>query len=138
MRVEPAADVYTFAERGGRMKTRDFCLAVFCVASLLAPSTVFAQQRCTQPVAIFESVKNSVMVLQASTRATQPAGRSLAVCPSETIQIGSNSRQSIEIRTPFVSSAIEGTEFVVRVQTDRTVAGQRRGDRVRHAESQKI
>jgi tetratricopeptide (TPR) repeat protein len=30
-------------------------------------------------------------------------------------------RRSIEIRTPFVNAAIEGTEFVVRVQADRTV-----------------
>jgi tetratricopeptide (TPR) repeat protein len=127
-----------------------------------------AQQRCAQPVAIFESVKNSVQLLQASTRAPQPAVRRLAVCPGETIHVGSNSRavvlilasntplaldqnsefvitpsangtgslidllrgallfisrarQSLEIRTPFVNAAIEGTEFVIRVQTDRTV-----------------
>jgi tetratricopeptide (TPR) repeat protein len=30
-------------------------------------------------------------------------------------------RQSHEIRTPFVNAAIEGTEFVIRVLTDRTV-----------------
>jgi tetratricopeptide (TPR) repeat protein len=130
---------------------------------------VFAQQRCAQPVAVVESVTNTVMVLQASTRAPQPAVRRFAVCPGETIQVGSNSRavililasntplaldqnsefvitqapsggggslvnllrgallfisrgrQSLEIRTPFVNAAIEGTEFVVRVQADRTV-----------------
>ena len=30
-------------------------------------------------------------------------------------------RRSIEICTPFVNAAIEGTEFVLRVQADRTV-----------------
>ena len=150
------------------MKTRCFRLAVSCFASFIAPYEVFAQQRCAQPVAIFESVRNNVLLLQASTRVPQPAVRRLAVCPGETIQVGSNSRavililasntplaldqnsefvitpapsgtgslvdllrgallfisrvrQSIEIRTPFVNAAIEGTEFVLRVQADRTV-----------------
>ena len=144
-------------------------VATLCgVFLLLAPARAVAQQRCVQPVAIFESVKNSVQLLQASTKTSQPAVRRLAVCPGETIQVGSNSRavililasntplaldqnsefvigpassgtgsfvdllrgallfisrvrQSIEIRTPFVNAAIEGTEFVIRVQTDRTV-----------------
>ena len=141
------------------------------LAALLAvglPMRAEAQDRCPRPVAIFESVTNTVQLLQASTRAAQPAVRRLTICPGETIQVGSNSRavililasntplaldqnsefvitegpaaarsivdlvrgallflsrvrQSIEIRTPFVNAAIEGTEFVVRVQADRTV-----------------
>ena len=52
--------------RGGRMRTGHFRLAVLLfLASLLVPDKVFAQQRCAQPVAIFESVKNSVQLLQA-------------------------------------------------------------------------
>ena len=151
------------------MTPRNLLVAVLSgLVAVLTPDTLFAQQRCAQPVAIFESVNNSVQLLQASTRAPQPAVRRLAVCPGETIEVGNNSRavilllasntpisldqnsefvitpapsgtgslvellrgallflsrvrQSIEIRTPFVNAAIEGTEFVIRVQTDRTL-----------------
>ena len=133
------------------------------------PQPARAQQPCaSRPVALFESVKNTVQLLQASTRAAIPAARQVPVCAGDTVRVGDNSRavllmvgsntplvidqnsefivteaptgmgsvvdllrgallfithvrRSIEIHTPFVNAAIEGTEFLVRVQADRTV-----------------
>lgn len=133
------------------------------------PHLAHAQQTCEpRPVARIESVKNSVQLVQASTRVSVLAARQLPICAGDTIQVGDKSRavvlmlasntplvidqnsefvvteapagggtfvdlvrgallfitrvrRSIEIRTPFVNAAIEGTEFVVRVQADRTV-----------------
>ena len=145
-------------------------LAAIVGSSLAAiPQLAYAQQTCApRPVARLESVKNSVQLVPASTRAPILAARQLPICAGDTIQVGDNSRavvlmvasntplvidqnsefvvteapagggtfvdlvrgallfitrvrRSIEIRTPFVNAAIEGTEFVVRVQADRTV-----------------
>jgi tetratricopeptide (TPR) repeat protein len=127
-----------------------------------------AQTVCPTPIARFESVTNSVQIVQASTQAARSAARPVTVCPGDTIRVGDNSRavvvilstntplaidqntefvvtqpsgdatsvidlvrgallylsrirQSIVIRTPFVNASIEGTEFVLRVEVDRTV-----------------
>lgn len=133
------------------------------------PKAGWAQQTCTpRPVALVESVRNTVQIVQASTKAVTQAARQIPVCAGDTIRVGDDSRavvlmlesntplvidqnsefvvtaapagsgslidllrgallfitrvrRSIEIRTPFVNAAIEGTEFVVRVQVDRTV-----------------
>ena len=151
------------------MRARDKGLTVIVGLALVAlPQLAHAQQSCASPVAVFESVKNTVQLLQASTRAAIPAARQVQVCAGDTIEVGDNSRavllmirsntplvidqnsefvvtdaptgggsfvnlvkgallfitrvkRSIEIRTPFVNAAIEGTEFVVRVLADRTV-----------------
>jgi tetratricopeptide (TPR) repeat protein len=152
-------------------------IAVVAIGFIAMASPADAQQTCTpRPVALFESVRNSVQVVQASTRAPIPGARRLPVCAGDTIRVGDNSRavivmlgsntpftidqnsefivtetptatcpqtgpatgsfvelvrgallfmtrvrRSVEICTPFVNAAIEGTEFVVRVQADRTV-----------------
>ena len=142
--------------------------AVAALISLVAmPGEAIAQVPCANPVALFESVKNSVQIVQASTAAPQPATRQVRVCPGDTIRVGDNSRAVIIIltsntplaidqnseliiptpaeglgsfinllrgallyisrvrratgvNTPFVNASIEGTEFLVRVTTDRT------------------
>jgi len=143
-------------------------ITVVALGLIAAARPASAQRSCTpRPVALFESVRNSVEVVQASTRAAIRAARQFAVCAGDRIQVGDNSRavivmlasntplvidqnsefivtepsagqsyvdllrgallfitrvrRSIQIRTPFVNAAIEGTEFVVRVQADRTV-----------------
>ena len=141
--------------------------AIVVLTLAAIPHLAQAQQTCTpRPVARIESVRNSVQLVQVSTRAPIPAAREGLICAGDTIQVGDNSRavvlmlgpntplvidqnsefvvteaptggdtfvdlvrgallfitrirRSIEIRTPFVNAAIEGTEFVVRVQTDR-------------------
>jgi tetratricopeptide (TPR) repeat protein len=161
--------------RGDRLSPEDalglrrlFCVALATAAILAPPKPAFAQQTCARPVARFESVTNSVQLVQASTRTSMRAAGQVAVCARDTIQVGDNSRaiililasntplrldqnsefvitdspdttvsflelltgalffitrtrRSFEIRTPFVTAAVEGTELVVRVQTDRTV-----------------
>jgi tetratricopeptide (TPR) repeat protein len=131
------------------------------------PTPAQAQEPCPQPIASFQSVQNSVQLIQATTRAAQQVSPRLPVCAGDTIQVGDHSRavivilatntplvidqnsvvvvtasapasgsviellrgallfitrvrRQMEVRTPFVSAAVEGTEFVVRVDVDRT------------------
>ena len=142
--------------------------ALTSLAGLVAmPSDAIAQVPCANPVALFESVKNSVELVQASATAPQTAARQVRVCAGDRIRVGDNSRAVILIlasntplaidqnteliipapaegpesfinllrgallyisrvrratgvTTPFVNASIEGTEFLVRVTTDRT------------------
>ncbi len=139
------------------------------LACVVTPPLARAQRTCApRPVALFQSIKNSVQLVQASTRALIQPVRQLPICTGDTVRVGDDSRavvlmlesntplvidqnsefviteavagrsslldllrgallfitripRSIEIRTPFVNAAIEGTEFVVRVDEDRTV-----------------
>ena len=78
------------------------------VGSTLAamPQLAYAQQTCApRPVARLESVKNSVQLVPASTRAPIMAARQLAVCAGDTIQVGDNSRAVVLMlasNTPLV------------------------------------
>src|SRR5687768_2834785 len=150
--------------------TRELSIRAFAIAGVvLSAAPARGQPACASPVAIVESVKNTVQLVQASTKSTQPAARRVTVCTGDTIRVGENSRavilllstntplaldqnselvitaappsggqslidllrgalffisrtrQLLEIRTPFVNAAIEGTEFVLRVQTDRSI-----------------
>src|SRR5262245_9214140 len=74
------------------------------------PAAARAQEICTNPVALFESVQNSgptpensVQIVQAG--ASRTAGRQLRICAGDTIRVGDNSRAVILIlasNTPFV------------------------------------
>src|SRR4029450_4649965 len=129
-----------------------------------SPQLARGQQSCaSRPVALVESVKNTVQLLKASTREAIPAARLVPGCAGDTVRGGDDSRavllvvasntplvidqnsefvvteaptgggsfvdllrgallfithvrRSIEIRTAFVNAAIEGTEFLVRVE----------------------
>jgi Tfp pilus assembly protein PilF len=149
--------------------TRELSIRAFAIAAVfMSAAPAHAQSTCASPVAIVESVKNTVQLVQASTKVPQAAVRRVNVCTGDSIRVGENSRavililstntplaldqnseliitvaspagqslidllrgallfisrtrQSLEIRTPFVNAAIEGTEFVLRVQSDRSI-----------------
>jgi tetratricopeptide (TPR) repeat protein len=144
------------------------CAAMAVLWSAVAISA-WGQTPCAAPVAVVESVRNSVQLVQASTETVQPAVRRATICPGQIVRVGENSRavivllgtntplaldqnselmiplpaadntlpwielvrgallfisrtrQLLEIRTRFVNAAIEGTEFVVRLEGDRAV-----------------
>jgi tetratricopeptide (TPR) repeat protein len=154
----------------GVVTVLDRRIVVLALLALIATSHVaHAQRMCApRPIALFQSIKNRVDLLQATTRAPIQPARQLPICIGDTVRVGNESRavvlmlesntpliidqnsefiiteatasrtslvdlirgallfitripRSIEIRTPFVNAAIEGTEFVIRVETDRTV-----------------
>ena len=76
------------------MTARGKALIVTVALTLIAnPRLARGQQACTpRPVALFESVNNSVQLVQASTRAPIQAARQVPVCAGDTIQVGDNSR----------------------------------------------
>ncbi len=90
-------------------------LAVFAgLLALAMPVSARAQETCTNPVALFESVENSVQILQTTTRAPRPAVRQVRVCAGETIQVGDNSRAVILILSSNTPLAIDqNTELVI-------------------------
>ena len=96
-------------------------LALGVIAGLGVPAAAAAQQRCAQPVALFQSVTNSVQVLQASTRAAGPATRLLGVCTGDTIRVGDNSRAVVLMIGSNTPLAIDqNSEFTVTESADRT------------------
>ena len=64
------------------MSARETVLIAFVAAGSVAiPHPAEAQQTCTpRPVALFESVRNGVQLVQASTRAPIRASRQVPVC----------------------------------------------------------
>ena len=63
--------------------------ALTSLAGLVAmPSDAIAQVPCANPVALFESVKNSVELVQASATAPQTAARQVRVCAGDRIPRG--------------------------------------------------
>ena len=154
---------------GDRLRRATIATVGLTVVWLALPAAAaFAQQPCTNPIALFESVKNGVQVTPASTAPARRAAQRASICEGDRIQVADNSRavililatntpiaidqnsefivtaapargstvmnllrgallyisrvrRSVEIRTPFVNASIEGTEFVVRVDADRTL-----------------
>src|SRR5262245_21167976 len=75
-----------------------------------APTAVSAQSVCAAgapPVAIVESVKNSVQLVLASTKASQPATRRVNVCMGDVIRVGANSRAVILILASNTPLAVD-------------------------------
>lgn len=159
----------TFHQAAPLLSAVEVGATLFAIAlvALGYPASAAAQQPCSDPVALFQSVRNSVQLVQVSTGAPLRAAQQVPVCAGDRIEVGDDSRatifilasgplftinqnaafvipgrgddgsiivnlirgallyisrqRAVEIRTPFVNASIEGTEFLVRVQEDRTV-----------------
>lgn len=91
-------------------------LGIVIVAGTLlgVPGLAEAQQRCSRPVALFESVTHTVALVQASTRIAVPGVRLLPICSGDTIRVGDDSRAVILVLASNTPLAIDqNSEFAI-------------------------
>lgn len=93
---------------------RSLALLAVALATAAVPAPAGAQPLCARPVALVESVKNSVQLVPTSTKLAIPATRRAAICAGDVVRVGDNSRAVVLILNSNTPLAIDqNSEFVL-------------------------